>query len=333
MKEALFYSVFGDKSVKCELCPHYCQILNGKTGNCRVRTNFGGKLISENYGKISGYHLDPIEKKPLYHYYPGKSILSIGSVGCNLHCKFCQNHEIAQSGVKDLIIKDLSPDSIANDAMRRPNNIGIAYTYNEPLVFYEFMRDTALLTKQLGLKNVMVTNGFFSPAPLVRMFNFIDAFSVDLKAFTEDFYKKITLSGLQAVKDALVEIKKSGLHFEISNLIIPGLNDDKKDFIKMMEWVQKELGDDTILHLSRYFPRYKLSIPPTSGLKMEELHHLASKYLKFVYVGNMESKTGQNTYCPSCNQLLISRNYYEIDKKMNPDGTCPNCRKKVISNF
>jgi len=334
MKEALFYTQLDESTIQCELCPQYCIILKGKTGNCRVRTNIDGKLITENYGKISGYHLDPIEKKPLYHFFPGKSILSIGSVGCNLHCKFCQNHEIAQSCVKDLVIRDFSPDSISNDAMRRPNNIGIAYTYNEPLVFYEFMRDTALLARQLGLRNVMVTNGFISLAPLGRMFHFIDAFSVDLKAFTEDFYKKITLSGLQPVKDALIEIKKSGIHFEITNLIVTDLNDNKNDFIKMLEWIQKELGENTILHLSRYFPHYKLNNPPTSEKKMVDFYQIATKYLKFVYLGNMQSSTGQNTYCPSCNQLLISRDLYNIKKQgIRKDGTCSNCNEKVILNF
>ncbi len=331
MKEALFYIKGEDSSVKCELCPHLCIIPEGKTGNCKVRTNFGGKLIADNYGKISGHHLDPIEKKPLYHYYPGKSILSIGSVGCNLHCKFCQNYEIAQTGVNGFTLNELSPDSIVNDARRRSNNIGVAYTYNEPLVFYEFMRDTALLAKQLGLKNVMVTNGFFSPAPLERMFHFIDAFSVDLKSFTDDFYKKVTFSSLKSVKDSLIEIKKSGLHFEITNLIIPGLNDEQDNFIGMLEWIQKELGEDTVLHLSRYFPRYKLTIPPTTERKIEELFAISTRYLKYVYMGNMDSKIGQNTYCPSCNHILITRNYYNVNTdKIGKDGTCPNCHQKVI---
>jgi len=331
MKEALFYSKLDRNKVKCELCPHLCIINEGKTGNCKVRSNIKGNLISENYGKISGYHLDPVEKKPLYHYYPGKSILSIGSVGCNLHCKFCQNHEIAQIGVNGISLKELSPDSIVNEAARRQNNIGIAYTYNEPLVFYEFMRDTALLAKQMELKNVMVTNGFFLPEPLERMFHFIDAFSVDLKAFTDNFYNKITFSGLKPVKESLIEIKKAGKHFEITNLIIPGLNDNQEDFISMLEWIQMELGEETILHLSRYFPRYKLTNPPTPEIKIEEFYNIAVKYLKFVYMGNLQSKTGQNTYCPFCKTLIISRNYYQVNiEKMGHGGFCPKCNEKVL---
>jgi pyruvate formate lyase activating enzyme len=331
MKEALFYTKKDDNKVLCELCPHLCLLSEGKTGNCRVRTNIGGKLISDNYGKISGYNLDPIEKKPLYHYFPGKSVLSIGSVGCNMHCKFCQNHEIAQTGVDLIALKNLSPDSIANDAMRRENNIGIAYTYNEPLVFYEFMRDTALLSRQLGLKNIMVTNGYLSPAPLEKTFNFIDAFNVDLKAFTDEFYRKVTSSDLNTIKDSLIEIKKSGIHFEITNLIIPGFNDNEDDFTRMMEWVQKNLGEETIFHLSRYFPRFKFAVPPTSMQTMEFFFEIASRYLKFVYMGNMESNNGQNTYCPECKHLLIERNYYNIDSKnLGVDGNCPKCNTKVI---
>ncbi|MFN8258710.1 MAG: AmmeMemoRadiSam system radical SAM enzyme [Bacteroidales bacterium] len=334
MKEALFYQELENEKVRCELCPHFCTINPGKTGNCKVRKNINGKLYSESYGKISGYHLDPIEKKPLYHFYPGKNILSFGSVGCNLHCKFCQNHEIAQSGVNDVFLKELSPDSIANDALRRQNNIGIAYTYNEPLVSYEFMRDTALLARQLGLKNVMVTNGFFSPSPLQKLFTFIDAFNVDLKAFTDDFYKKLTTSDLKPVKEALCEIKKSGIHFEITNLIIPEFNDNADEFKRMVDWICSELGDKTVLHLSRYFPRYKLDNPATPKQKMVELYNMAVEKLKFVYIGNIDSSTGQNTFCPQCRELLIRRFYYEIQLvNLNSQGNCSKCNYKVIENL
>jgi pyruvate formate lyase activating enzyme len=332
--EALFYNKLDDNKVKCMLCPHQCVLENGQTGNCRVRTNKNGVLIADNYGKISSLHSDPIEKKPLYHYYPGKQILSIGSVGCNLHCKFCQNHEIAQVGTEKIRLRELSPDSIVNDAMRLEENLGIAYTYNEPLVYYEFMRDTALLLKQYGLKNVMVTNGFFMQEPLQRMFHFIDAFSVDLKAFTENFYKKITLSGLKPVKETLKRIAASGKFFEITNLVVPGLNDDKNDFTEMIKWVNGELGDDTVLHLSRYFPRYKLSIPPTSSEKMTELYEIASEYLNYTYIGNLVTNNGQNTYCPTCKSLVIERNAYNTSTTgLNKEGLCTKCKHKIIEHF
>lgn len=334
MKEALFYSKLDNNKVRCELCPHNCIIDIGKTGNCKVRTNHNGMLISENYGKISGCHLDPIEKKPLYHFYPGKSILSLGSYGCNLHCNFCQNYEISQCEPGTAKGLELSPDSVVNDALRKQNNIGIAYTYNEPLIFYEFMRDVALLAKQYNLKNVMVSNGFFNPLPLEKMLVFIDAFSIDLKAFTDEFYKKQTKSGIQEVKESLVRIKTSGIHLEITNLIIPGLNDDSAIFKEMINWIKNELGKDTILHLSRYFPRYKSTRPPTPKDKLEEFHELASKELDYVYIGNIADNKGQNTYCPSCKNLLINRSGYYIKKTgLDEEGKCNKCKTKVIDYY
>ena len=333
MKEALFYSKLEENQVKCELCPHYCVIYDGKTGNCKVRTNFKGILFAENYGKISGFHSDPIEKKPLYHYYPGKSILSMGSVGCNLHCKFCQNHDIAQTGVHGIQLRDLSPDSIVNDALRLKDNIGIAYTYNEPLVFYEFMRDTALLAKQYNLKNVMVTNGFFLPEPLERILLFIDAFSVDLKAFTEDFYEKITFASLHPVLKSLKRIKSSGKLLEITNLVVPSLNDDTSHFTEMMKWIKDELGENTVLHLSRYFPRYKLSIQATAAEKLTELYEIACSYLNYVYVGNLITNIGQNTYCPHCKNIAIERQGYFVNLEgIDKQGHCIKCNHKIIEH-
>lgn len=334
MKEALFYKKLENEKVQCTLCPHQCILNKEVSGNCRVRTNKNGQLYSENYGKISGFHSDPIEKKPLYHFYPGQKILSIGSVGCNLHCKFCQNYEISQSGVKDIITKELSPDSIVNDAMRMEENIGIAFTYNEPLVFYEFMRDAALLSKQYKLKNVMVTNGYFEQEPLERMLTFIHAFSVDLKAFTENFYKKMTLSGLDPVKQALKTISRSQSHLEVTNLIIPGENDKIETFTEMIKWYAGELGENTALHLSRYFPRYKLAVPPTSTSKMLELHSIASEYLNYVYLGNVVTETGNDTICPECKNLLIKREaYYTKMIGLTNDGKCQNCEHLVIDHI
>lgn len=331
MKEALFYEKLEDEKVQCKLCPHLCILNEGLSGNCRVRTNKNGQLYSENYGKISGFHADPIEKKPLYHFFPGKKILSIGSVGCNLHCKFCQNYDISQSGIKDIITKELSPDSIVNDAMRMEDNIGIAYTYNEPLVFYEFMRDTALLAKQYKLKNVMVTNGYFEPEPLEKMLIFIDAFSLDLKAFTENFYKKMTLSGLEPVKRSLKTISRSKSFLEVTNLIIPGENDHIETFKEMIKWYAGELGENTVLHLSRYFPRYKLATPPTPTSKILELYNIASEHLNYVYLGNMITNKGSNTICPKCNKTLIEREAYHTKIiGLTKDGKCQNCSHSVI---
>jgi len=334
MKEAHFYTKLSDNQVKCELCPHYCIISDGNLGNCKVRKNVNGTLMTENYGKLSGYHIDPVEKKPLYHYYPGKFILSVGSFGCNMHCKFCQNYVISQCGSDIGQSLDLSPDSVLNDALRKNNNIGIAYTYNEPLVYYEFMRDTALLTRQYKLKNVMVSNGYFNPEPLEKLLIFIDAFSIDLKAFTNDFYKKYTSSEIAEVKAGLVKIRESGKHLEITNLVIPKLNDDADTFREMIQWIKNELGKETILHLSRYFPRYKMELPPTPETKLNEFYQIASEALDFVYVGNIPDGNGQNTYCPKCGELLIRRNGYDVEiKNLSKDGKCVKCHTKVIEHI
>jgi pyruvate formate lyase activating enzyme len=334
MKEAHFYIKLNGNKVKCELCPHNCIIADGNSGNCKVRKNEKGILLSVNYGKLSGYQLDPVEKKPLYHFYPGKSILSIGSFGCNLHCQFCQNFEISQNASNPGHTLELSPESIINDALRKKDNIGIAYTYNEPLVFYEFMRDTALLAKQHKLKNVMVSNGYISPAPLDKLLLLIDAFNIDLKAFTNDFYKNYTRSEIEEVKRCLIAIHKAGKHLEITNLVIPEINDDKQIFEAMVEWINNELGNDTVLHLSRYFPRYKMTTPPTSQRKLDELYRIAKESLDFVYIGNMTGTEGQNTYCPNCQILLIQRDGYDIElENLGLDGKCKKCQTKVIENI
>ena len=333
--EAQYYTKLEANKVQCTLCPHNCVLKEGQSGICKVRVYHKGELITENYGKISGYHFDPIEKKPLYHFYPGKDILSIGSVGCNLYCRFCQNHEIAQTGVHNYpYLKELSPGAIVNAALRQENSIGIAYTYNEPLVFYEFMRDVALDAKQNGLKNVMVTNGFINPEPLKSLVKFIDAFSVDLKAFTNDFYKKITSSKLNPVLESLKNIKKSGKFLEITNLVIPTLNDDKKKFEDMVIWISEELGKDTVLHISRYHPMYKMKIESTAPDTLFSLFEIANKYLDFVYLGNLHSVKGQNTYCPGCKKMVIERSgYYTKTTGVDELGNCKYCKTKVIEHF
>jgi pyruvate formate lyase activating enzyme len=333
--EAKFYNITGNGKVQCTLCPHNCILTEGKSGICKVRKAQNGQLITENYGKISGYHFDPVEKKPLYHFYPGKEILSIGSVGCNLHCRFCQNHEIAQTDVHNYgYLRNLSAGAIVNAALRHKNNIGIAYTYNEPLVFYEFMRDTALNAKQNGLKNVMVTNGFINPKPLQSLLSFIDAFSVDLKAFTDEFYKKITSSRLNPVMETLKTIKKSGKLLEVTNLIIPTLNDNEQKFKEMVIWLKNELGEDTVLHLSRYYPMYQMNIEATSPNTLLRLFDIASEYLNFVYIGNLPTVKGQNTYCPGCGKPVIERSgYYTKITGLDSSGKCTGCKKEVIKDI
>ena len=285
---ALYTRPEPNHNVVCLLCPHQCLINPGKKGICRVRSNKDGKLYTETYGSISALHLDPIEKKPLYHFFPGKKILSVGSAGCNLHCLFCQNHEISQCGIDGLpILQHMNSDELLSLAASYDNNIGLAYTYNEPTMLYEFIFDTAKKIHAAGMHNVMVSNGYINREPLQNLIPYIDAFNIDLKAFDDEFYKKITHSTLAPVLETLVYIKEQGKHLEISHLLIPGLNDYPDNFQRMTHWIASVLGKDTILHIARYFPRYKMHIAATPTESIEKFVHEAKKVLKYVYAGNI----------------------------------------------
>ena len=332
MKEAAFHTKENGHT-RCSLCPHNCIVAEGKRGICRVRKNVNNTLISENYGLICSLNFDPIEKKPLYHFHPGSIILSAGSLGCNLHCKFCQNWEISQTGIEEFgNLRTASPEELINKALSRDNNIGIAYTYNEPTVWFEFMLETAKLAQKEGLKNVMVTNGFINPEPLEELFPYMDAFSVDLKAFNEKFYKTITASRLEPVLNALKVIRKSGRHLEITNLVITNTNDDKKDFAEMIDWIAGNLGKETVLHISRYFPMFKMDQEATSHAKLKTLYEIAAEKLDYVYLGNLRSGEGQNTFCPGCKTEVIERLGYDTRIiGLDADGRCRKCRQQVIA--
>ena len=329
--EARFYSKLDDGAVQCLLCPHECKLKVGQTGICRVRTNEEGMLLSDNYGKVCSLHLDPIEKKPLYHFYPGRNILSVGTVGCNLHCRFCQNWEISQTSVKEYpYLKDYSPQAITELAAAEDANLGIAYTYNEPTVWFEFMHDIALQSEVNGLKNVVVTNGFINPAPLAELLPVMHAFSVDLKAFTEYFYKHLTSSSLAPVKETLKAVRKAGRHLEITNLLIPDENDNETDFRKMMEWIKYDLGKETVLHISRFFPTYKLVNNATPESRLEKFYDIAREYLDYVYLGNVRSEKGRDTSCPQCGHLLISRQGYSTRiQGIDTNGMCGKCGSQI----
>ena len=335
MKLARYYEELQRNTLKCNLCPHHCTIGEGKQGICKVRKNTGGELFLETYGVVSSVGFDPIEKKPLYHFYPGSVIFSVGSFGCNLHCKFCQNWQISQEVPNGFNLRrQNSPESLVATALENKSNIGIAFTYNEPTVWFEFMTDIAEISKRKGLKNVMVTNGFINPEPLAELTDLIDAFNVDLKAFTEDFYKQQTFSKLEPVKTTLKNIRKSGRHLEITNLVVTGLNDNVKDFTEMIKWISGELGRNTVLHLSRYFPTYKTSASPTSVALLEEFYGLARQSLDYVYLGNLASTTGQDTKCPQCGAKVIDRNRYDTwVSGLDKEGNCKKCSFKVLEHI
>lgn len=330
MQEALFYRKDKDSNVKCLLCPWFCDLQPGQIGVCKVRKNNGGILESLVYNKLAAFGIDPIEKKPLYHFYPGKNILSVGNIGCNLQCTFCQNHNISQCGAdtfRGFVSQTI--DQLLENTREISNNIGIAYTYNEPFMFYEYMFDTAQLMHSNGLKNVVVSNGYVNPEPLKQILPLIDAFNIDLKSFNNKFYKQHTKGKLKPVLEAIATIAKSKAHLEITNLVIPGLNNDGGQFENMVKWIAGETGSETPLHLSRYFPQYKMDIPATPPETLERLYQLAKKYLRYVYIGNMNAGNYSHTFCPECGKLLINRSLYTVKTDPGFHGNCTSCGYKI----
>ncbi|MDD2421115.1 MAG: AmmeMemoRadiSam system radical SAM enzyme [Heliobacteriaceae bacterium] len=291
-KEAAFYRVEPAKAagrpprVECLLCPWHCRIPDGRTGICQVRKNAKGRLYSLNYGKVTGLALDPIEKKPLKRFHPGTMVLSFGSFGCNLNCGFCQNHQLAHGA--DPGYREVSPAAAVAMAMEagKFGSIGLAYTYSEPGVWFEYIQDTAPLIREAGLKNILVTNGYLETAPLEVIVPYIDAVNLDIKGFTEDYYRTACKGRLQPVL-AAAKTFKAACHLEITTLIVPGQNDREADLTALFDWVATELGRDTPLHLSRYFPQYKYKLPPTPLETMRQAAKLARQRLDQVFLGNM----------------------------------------------
>lgn len=327
----MFYHREGNKII-CTLCPHNCKISVGRTGICGVRRNTGDRIELLTYGVISGFALDPVEKKPLYHFHPGMNILSIGSYGCNMRCDFCQNYHISQNFTEGAA-KRVSPGEILDYSLDAKRNTGVAFTYNEPVIWFEYVKDVALKVKEAGQNTVMVTNGFVSASALKEYLQFIDAFNVDLKAFRSDFYKVLTGASLEPVKESLNMIAKAGKHIEITTLIIPGRNDHPGDMENEARWIASELGRDVPLHLSRYFPMYKRSDPATPSDVLLELFEIASQHLDYVFIGNAVQLTGQNTYCPGCNALITKREGYQITHTGLSGNKCSVCGKEIYRHF
>lgn len=327
MKEASFYEKSEDNKVRCFLCPHHCTIPDGHRGACKVRVNIGGVLYSEAYNKVAAIHSDPVEKKPLYHFYPGKQILSIGAVGCNFRCSFCQNASLSQASTDDFYhFSQADPPDIVAKALGTEDNIGLAFTYNEPFTFYEFMYDCAELSHLSGFKNVVVSNGYVNPKPLEKILPYIDAFNIDLKAFNNDFYKCLAGGSLEPVLDVLKIISSAKKHLEITFLAIPGANDNPEEFREMARWVAENVGEYTPLHISRYFPSYKMTNPLTPVSTLENFYDIASDFLKYVFLGNIPDETRSVTHCPACGKILIRRNIYSVNKiALGKNSTCNFC--------
>lgn len=322
MQESAFYKR-EDKGFRCELCPQSCFLDTGAVGLCGVRKNMGEKVVALNYGKIAALALDPIEKKPLYHFFPGSHILSVGTFGCNFNCGFCQNWALAQghAPTQDTTCWDLI------SRVQRPDNIGLAFTYAEPLMWYEFIRDMLPRLKEKGQKTVLVTNGYINPAPLEEILPYIDAVNIDIKTFSSGTYFRYCQGNLKRVlKNTLLFARNC--HVEITTLIIPGVNDSNAEIERLVKWISEEIGPETPFHLSRYFPAYKFTTPPTSIKKLEELYHLAGEKLSYVYLGNISDFLYQHTYCPQCGFTVIKRGF-KVKVDLQKGNTCPECGQSI----
>lgn len=330
LKEALYYVKLDRKNVGCVLCPRRCVIAPGHRGFCGVRENQGGILISLVYARPCAIHIDPIEKKPLFHVLPGAQAFSLATVGCNLKCKFCQNWQISQASPDDVVVDEVSPAEV----VRRARDSGvpvIAYTYTEPTIFYEYMLDTARLAKQAGLKNVMHSSGFINEEPLRQLIPYLDAANIDLKGFSNRFYGEMTLGNLDDVLRTLKILKEKGVWVEVTNLILPGLNDDSGEIRKMCLWIRDNLGDRTPVHFSRFWPMYKLmNLSPTPVETLQMARTIARGVgLKYVYIGNVSESEAQNTICPKCGEIVISRSGYVVTAMHVIDGRCEFCGEKI----
>jgi len=331
IREAKYYEKLDKQLVRCLLCPWKCLLDNTQSGLCNVRKNIDGKLYTLIYGLVSSVAIDPIEKKPLFHFYPGAPIFSISSVGCNFKCPWCQNWEISQVSPEKFPGEYMSPEDVVK-TMKHYKVPFLAFTYNEPIIWYEYMYDTARLTSREGFKNVIVSNGHINIEPLDELIPYIHAANIDVKAFNPSTYLKIIRGKLEAVLDAIVEMKRKKIHVETTYLVIPGLNDTEDELRKMTKWHLDNLGPETPLHLSRFYPMYKYSDKPSTPVEtLEKLWSIAKEEgLFYVYIGNVPWHKGENTYCPFCGKLLIRRIGYDIlEWNLDEENRCKYCGKKI----
>ncbi|MGI6452898.1 MAG: AmmeMemoRadiSam system radical SAM enzyme [Syntrophomonadaceae bacterium] len=321
--QARYYEVMNHHIV-CGLCPHHCRLKPGQAGICRVRVNHDNCLFTLNYGEITSLAIDPVEKKPLYHFFPGKKILSVGTFGCNLKCGFCQNYTLAHGNPPS---QTVNPDLLAHIAEEagKHGSIGVAFTYNEPSIWFEYVMDAAAPLRQNHQKIVLVTNGFIEKRPLQELLEVVDAFNIDIKANTPHFYKKYCQGQLAPVKKS-VEIAAARAHVEVTNLIIPGQNDKMEEIGELAKWLAS-LNPNIPLHLSRYYPAYKYSLESTPEDTMHNAFKTAREYLNCVYLGNMTA--ANNTFCNRCNNLLIERNYYNTEFTGMQGNQCRQCGAKI----
>ncbi len=333
---ARWWHALPDGRIQCDLCPRDCKLHEGQRGLCFVRKMEGGQMVLTTYGRSSGFCVDPIEKKPLNHFYPGSSVFSFGTAGCNLACKFCQNWDISKSRETDTMVDQAMPDEIAA-AAEQSGCKSVAFTYNDPVIFAEYAMDVADACRARGIKTVAVTAGYIHDVPRREFYSKMDAANVDLKAFTDDFYVKLTGAHLQPVLDTLIYLKReTDVWFEITTLLIPGQNDSDAELSAMSQWIMRELGPDVPLHFSAFHPDWKMQdVPSTPAATLTRARDIALKAgLHYVYTGNVHDTAGGTTSCPSCHEPLIVRDWYRIDQySLTPDGHCPHCGAGIAGQF
>jgi len=317
-----------DGRIQCDLCPRFCKLHAGQRGLCFVRQNLDDQIVLTTYGRSSGYCIDPIEKKPLNHFLPGTPVLSFGTAGCNLACKFCQNWDISKSREIDTLADEASPELIASAAQKLDCR-SVAYTYNDPVIFHEYAIDVAKACHEKGIKSVAVTAGYVCPEPRKEFYQYMDAANVDLKAFTEDFYHKITGSHLAPVLETLEYIKhETNVWLELTTLLIPGKNDSDKEIDEMSQWVVEKLGPDVPMHFSAFHPDWKMmDVPSTPKETLVRAREIAMKNgVRYAYTGNVHNEAGDSTYCHQCGEKLIGRDWYVLsDWRLTADGKCASC--------
>ncbi len=322
LKRADYWITGEDGRIECRLCPHHCRLAEGQWGLCQVRTVRDGELKAAGYGLISSSHIDPVEKKPLYHFHPGAPVFSIGGWGCNFACVFCQNWSISQKGARE------GPLYLPGEMIQAARSAGctmIAYTYNEPLVGFEYVRDCSRLAREAGLKNVLVTNGYVEEEPAAELLPWIDALNVDIKSIDDEFYRKQCRGTLAPVLRFCQQAVKAGRHLEVTNLIIPGLNDGERKIEALAVWIKEHLGASVPLHLSAYHPDFQSHGKATPVSTLTRSWEVCRRPLTYVYMGNVSTHAGQNTSCPGCAMELVHREGYSVRLTGIHDGVCAHC--------
>jgi pyruvate formate lyase activating enzyme len=328
--EARFYRKLLHGKIECQLCPLACTVSDGERGSCGVRENRGGSYFTLVHSRVSAMHVDPIEKKPLFHYLPGTVAFSLGTAGCNVHCKFCQNWELSQSRPEQLSADYLPPRRVAELAIQYGCPT-IAFTYNEPVIFSEFLMDVADAGHAAGIRSVAVSNGFMQQEALRAAYGKMDAVKIDLKAFSDGFYREVVKAQLKPVLDALVTLRKMGKWLEIVYMVVPALNDGDEEFRRLAQWIKTNLGVEVPLHFTQFHPQYQMeNLPITPVATLERAREIAlAEGLHYVYIGNVPGHPAQNTYCPQCRQLLVERVGFTAGRMLIHEGRCPFCQHPI----